>query len=219
MRRMKRAMTVLGLAALGLAGGAGAWAANASDSLTVTITPNAFYAVSITTTNAVLNLGLVNLGVSTWTVSPATVTILSSFAQTGLTLQGAITAASNPWSFSTDSTTLQTDKLAAWAVFTDTSVNTSPSQSSGYFNGTTQANNTDMFDTTVRPVGVTGGGGSEFIANPGDLGYKQMEFLPTNTVDPNGSRSFLWLRFRLPGGTTGTSAQNITVTLTAGAPQ
>ena len=73
--------------------GAGVAQAATSDSLTVTITPTASYAVVVTTTPAgFLNLGTVALAASTQTVQPSTITVNSTFAYTGLTLQGQITS-------------------------------------------------------------------------------------------------------------------------------
>jgi hypothetical protein len=204
---------------LGLALIAGRAYAADKDSLTVTITPNVYYAVVITTgTGSFLDLGSVPLGVSTWTVRPATVTIQSTYAGTDLKLQGNITSAGSAWSFSADSTTIAGNELAAWAVFTDTSVAASPAQTSGYFNGTTQGTGNDMIDGTLRDVGAVAAAGSAFLAGTGDAGYKTMQAIPTETVDAASSRAHLWLRFRLPGSSSTPDAQKITLTLTAGAP-
>ena len=215
-REMKGVLTALWLG-LGLTGAREAVAAS-TDSLTVTITPNALYAVSINTASVVLDLGGVNLGASTQTVSPATVTIQSSYAGTDLKLQGSIAPGVAPWSFSADSTTLENDKLAAWAVFTDLSVSAAPGQTSGYFNGTAPGTANDMIDGTSQDVGAVSGVGTGFLAGTSDAGYKTMQAIPNYTTDQTASRSHLWLYFRLPGGTTSSAAQKITVTLFAGAP-
>ena len=83
-----------------------------SDSLTVTITPNAFYAVDIDTSNfAGMNLGTVDLAASTQTVLPSTVTIQSTYATTDLRLQGSIASAGTPWTFDADTSSNQDDSL------------------------------------------------------------------------------------------------------------
>src|SRR5436190_513653 len=97
-------------------------AAGLSDSLTITITPNAGYSVMITTTNVGLDLGTVALGASTQTVRPSTVTVTSSFAATGLKLTGSMSGAGIPWTYAINTAAQAQDELAAWAVFTDTSV-------------------------------------------------------------------------------------------------
>lgn len=209
---MKAAMAlaiVLGLAVCADAG--------TKDSLMVTITPNVYYAVLISTGNVGLNLGTVELKASTQTVNPSTVTIQSSYAKTELKLEGAIahSGAGTEWTFSIDSTTYETDKLAAWAVFTDTSVVSAPSQSSGYFNGTEPGADADLIGSAQQHVGETGGSGTRFLAGIGDSGYKPMDAIPNDTTDLAASRSHLWLMFRLPGGSTSPDAQNITLTLTA----
>src|SRR5688572_69595 len=109
MKRLSKAALALGFA-LGL------YVNNASaadnDSLTVTITPNAFYAVDIDTAGIVMNLGSVALSASTQTVMPATVTIQSTYATTDLTLIGAITApGGTAWTFDASSATVNPNEI------------------------------------------------------------------------------------------------------------
>src|SRR4051812_1936116 len=74
-----------------------------SDLLTVTITPNASYAVDIDTQNVTLNLGTVALGATVQTMRPSTVTVQSTYASTDLRLQGSIAVGSGQvWSFDGD---------------------------------------------------------------------------------------------------------------------
>ena len=215
---MKR-ITILATLALGLGLVSTAQAATTTDSLTVTITPNAYYAVAIDTASVALNLGSVALNTQTATVNPATVTIQSTYATTELNLDGTIaTDAGTAWTFSADSTTAQTDKLVAWAVFTDTGVASAPAQAGEFFDGTTQGTDSDMFGLGDFAVGDAGAGESRFLAATTDAGYKSMNSMPNNIVDNPASRSHLWLRFRLPGSSTSSTAQNITVKLTARAP-
>lgn len=186
-----------------------------ADSLTITIRPNAYYAVDIDTANVSMDLGTVGLGLSTQTVSPATVTIQSTFAQTELQIHGSIDSLV-PWSFDADTSDQNPDQLAAWATFTTVARTSAPVQSGGYFSGTVPgAANSDVISTTTRYVGTGGGGTNLFEAN-GEFAYKDMNDLPPDP-DPLG-KSHLWLYFRLPNATTEDDPQNITITITATAP-
>ena len=193
-----------------------------SDSLTVTITPNAYYAVAVDTTATSLNLGSIALGAVTGTVLPATVTVNSTYAQTDLTLIGfATTTAGVPWTFDLDTTSTETDKVAVWAVFTDTSVVATPMWGvDGAFSGTQPPQNGSdvVSDQAAIDVGDGGGFTSRYVLTPGSAGYKSMEDIPSSAADLAGSRSKLWFRFRLPAATTSNTAQRLTFTITAGAP-
>ena len=218
----------LGLLAA-LAGLATAARANTADSLEVTITPKAAYSVLVTTTPAgYLNLGLVSLSASTQTVQPSTITVNSSYAYTGLSLTGSITGGGPPWTFASN-TTPALDKLEAWVVFTDTSIQTMPL--SGTFLGISPGANSDMVQAASLAVGATGiptctGGsgtagasGKSYIWASGTAGYKPMECVPSNVTDPAGGLSFMWMLFTLPPTTTSINPQKIQYTLTAAAPQ
>src|SRR2546423_835565 len=125
--KMKRITKVALALALGL-GLTQAVHAAVSDSLTVTITPNAFYAVDIDTGNVSLDLGTVGLNASTQTVQPSTVTVQSTYATTDLKLVGSISSVGTAWSFDDDTSTSDNDKLAAWATFTSVARSSAPSQ-------------------------------------------------------------------------------------------
>ncbi len=213
MRKMTKAAMTLAIV-LGLALRA---EAATSDALMISVIPNVYYAVDITTAAGGLDLGTVDLKASTQTVNPSTVTIQSSYAKTELKLQGAIahSGAGQAWSFSNSSDTYETDKLVAWAVFTDTSVASAPSQESGYFNGTSSTTVSDIIHGTQVHVGEEGGTETRYLADPGDDGYKSMDAMPPYSVNAGGSQSHLWLMFRLPGASTSPGAQNITLTITA----
>ncbi|MBI5245834.1 MAG: hypothetical protein HY923_01535 [Elusimicrobia bacterium] len=205
------------------------WAQSAraavSDSLTVTITPNAGYSLTLSTATTGLDMGTVPLGASTQTVNPSTVTITSSFATTGLKLQGSMGGAGTPWTFAQNTAAQGSDQLAAWAVFTDTSINNyavlgTTGTNSNYFVGTTSGTTgSNVIGSLLAPVGTfTGSSSPQFIANAGQAGRKTMASLPTFASDPNASRSFLWMYFVLPPATTDGNAKLVTLTLTAGAP-
>jgi len=188
-----------------------------SDSLTVTITPNAFYAVDIDTANVVLDLGTVDLAASTQTVQPSTVTIQSTYATTDLRLQGAISSAGTPWTFDADTSSNESDALQAWGVFTTVARSSAPTQTSGYFSGTQPGvNDSDVISTTNRYVGTQGGVTNQFEAAGADFAFKDMDSLVPAPLA--AAYSHLWLMFRLPSSTTDTSAQDVSIVLTAVAP-
>jgi len=186
-----------------------------SDSLTVTITPNAFYAVDIDTSNfSGMDLGTVDLAASTQTVLPSTVTIQSTYATTDLRLQGAIASVGTPWTFDANTASNESDSLQAWGVFTSVARSSAPTQTSGYFSGTTPgANDSDLISTTNRYVGTQGGVTNQFEADAADFAFKDMDSLPPSPAA--ASLSHLWLMFKLPSATTDTAAQLVTLTLTA----
>lgn len=207
-----KSWTILGaLLLLGALSTGSAQAAD-TDSLTVTITPNAQYAVDVDTaiSPALLNLGAVNLGQSTFTVNVTTVEVQSTYAATDLSIRAQVI--SGGWSIDGDTTAAETDGLQAWAVFTDTSVvtDTVANAQPGAFDAA------DLLQTTNRDVGVFGAATMYQLTS--GTGFKSMEDLPSAAVDIPASRSHLWLKFTLPPVTTTLSAQQVYVTVTAGAP-
>ncbi|MEQ1918989.1 MAG: hypothetical protein ABL955_07300 [Elusimicrobiota bacterium] len=219
-KKMKTPMKMWLAATALLVGLAGQASAIDTDSLTVTITPTASYSLTVSTNPGSgdwLNLGTVGLGLSTFTVRPATVTVTSSYAQTDLTIIG--TVLSGGWTLGANSAALGNDELAAWAVFTDTSVMASPAQASGYFSGTTpNVDNTDLLRNAIDDVGTAAGGNRKFVAAAGDAGYRSMEDISSNAVDAPAATSHLWLRFKLPPTTTTLTAKQLQITITAGIP-
>ena len=189
-----------------------------SDSLTVTITPNAAYALDITTGSPLgfLDLGNVALGASTFTIAPATVTIGSSFATTDVRIVTQITGG---WSLDTQSAVAPAaDTLQAWAVFTDTGVPANPTGNYGTVAETFGANGNHLLGTSVQYAG-TAGAVTQYVETAGTAGYKSMDDNPSALgPDPAGATSHLWLKFKLPGVTSTTNPQNITVTLGAAPP-
>ena len=184
--------------------GALAQAGIPSDSLVITIAPNAYYAVSIDTTNVGLDLGTVALGGSTQTVAASTVTIDSTYATTELELAGAITCAGGTqWTFDSDTANQENDKLAAWAVFAATTVAAAPA-----FDGTVPgANNSDAIDAGPRNIGAAADSLFEDAS-------KEMYNLAKN------AKAHAWFKFRLPDSSTSGSdkPQRISLTLTAKQP-
>jgi hypothetical protein len=177
-----------------------------SDALTVTITPNAFYALDIDTATVALDMGTVTLGASTQTVSPSTVTIQSTYATTDVKLQGSI---SGGWSFDTNTATSEQDALAAWATFTSVARSSAPTQSGDYFSGTNPGSG-DVIDTNSRYVGTSANDGtSNLFENNSGFDSRDTDALAVN------AQAGLWLYFRLPSATSSSSAKDVTVTLTA----
>jgi hypothetical protein len=201
---------------------AGPAAAAATDSLTVTVTPNAAYSLTLSTGLAAnsFSLGSVNLAASTFTVNPATVTITSSFATTGLTVQGLLTGG---WTLETSNTaSLGQDKLAAWAVFTDTGVSLASTVAGlgGAFSGTaSNVDDSDLLDPTGRSVGNAATSPlRNYVLTSGAADWKPMHNLPPSSTDAGGAASHLWLKLTLPPTTSTVAQQSLTVVVTAGAP-
>jgi hypothetical protein len=221
MNNEKRWLTGLAAGLLLLA--AGRAIAAGSDSLTVTITPNAGYSVTVTTTGVGLDMGAVSLGASTQTVRPSTITVTSSYATTGLKLTGSMSGTGTPWTYAANTAAQGTDQLAAWAVFTDTSVADytvlgTTGTNSNYFTGTLATTaGSGVISTSADQVG-TGAGPAQFIAAAGQVGRKTMAALPSNAADLAGSRAHMWMYFVLPPSTTDNNPKRMTFTLTAGAP-
>lgn len=192
--------------------------AASTDSVTVTVRPNAYYAVTIDTGNVVMDLGTVDLNTATQTVRPATVTVQSTFATTDLKLRGSISSAVTPWTFDDDSTSSEPDKIAAWATFTSVQRSSVPAMAGDYFSGTAPAAvGSDVLSASDRYAGSSASDGTTdlFETNSG-FDAKNMDALPPDP-DP-AAKSHLWLYFRLPSATSTGDLQNVTVTVTATAP-
>ncbi len=185
------------------------------DSLTVTITPTAAYAVDVDTaiTPALLNLGSVGLGVSTYTVNVTTVQVQSSYASTQLQIVPEVLDGS--WTIDNSTAAQETDALQVWAVFTDTSIvsGTVVQGLAGAYGAT------DLLFNTPQYVGAANGG-TRYEVDATAAGYKNMDnHVSSLAGDVPASRSHLWLKFTLPQVTTTLTAKNIYVTVAAGAPQ
>lgn len=187
-------------------------------SLTIRITPNVDYGVQIDTAtydsggDGYISLGTVDLYASTWTVRPATVTILGNVGTAGantgqeLDLSAAIASAGTAWTFdatpSTDATNGAVDELAMYALFSETTLSAAPG-GDDFANGTADAS----YASGSQRAGA---------ANPnnGDKYEYQGGTIDMDNLSPS-DQSHLWLFFRLPSTTSDTQAQDVTVTLTA----
>ena len=206
--------------ALVLAAGS-AWAvdpdaSNNSDQIRIRITPNADYGVEIDTGNLPMAGGLIDLGAlslyaSTFTVKPATVTILGSVSKsagnpttTGQELD--VTAAiSGGWTFDTTPTTDNTsgaiDELAMFLLFSDTALAAGPAASE--FAGATAG------VTTAAAIRAGGSSSTGVVYEKTGAAAGDMDNLSV------GNKRHMWTYFRLPDATSTASAQDVTVTLTA----
>ncbi|MEK7388951.1 MAG: hypothetical protein AAB036_04570 [Elusimicrobiota bacterium] len=185
-----------------------------SDSLTITITPNAQYRIDIDTFNSSLDLGFVDLDQDTFTVKPATVTVGSTFATTDIRV---VTQIAGGWTLDPDTSNKEQNALQAWGVFTDTSIAASPG-GAGAFSGTSfGANNSDVLGDSVGYAG-TAGGVTQYVLTSAEAGYKSMDAIPSYATDEPASKAYLWLKFHLPPATTVTNAQEVTITLGGAAP-
>ncbi len=216
MKSKQYAIALLGMALMVMVTGR-AWAttnsANNQDSLTITILPNIDRGVSIDTNTEIMDLGTVDLGVTTQTVRPATVTILGSMSSDGSQTTGQeldLSLTFSPvggWSLDTsptiDSTSNETDAIAVYALFSDTTLSLAPTAAQFVAeNG--------AFTTTLARAGGGVGNGTRFEKTGGGA-------LPGDGMDhlSTGDKAHLWMLFRLPNVTTVTDAQEITLTATA----
>jgi hypothetical protein len=216
----------LALAALVWLGVGTASAVGTSDSVTITITPSAAYVITITTAASGANLGSVPLNSSTFTAQASTVSVTSTFAWTGLKIQGAVSSpGGTPWSLVSTNTSVQ-DGLSAWALFTDTSIVTAPATtvltSSNAIVGTGQFTVGAIGNPGCGAGTGTGAGLALFERQTGGvgLGLKHMECLPPVSLDTYGAQPHMFLYFQTPPTSTDLAhAQLVTFTLTANAPQ
>ncbi len=208
MKRMKRLMAALAVSC-GIAGTV--HAGIPSDALTVTIRPNAYYAVTISTDDALLDLGTVALAVTTQTVSPATVTIQSTYAQTDLVLQGFIeSAGAGDWTFDASSASVVANEIAAWATFTSIARSSAPAQTGDYFDGTSPGTGNDMISGSPQYAGTSATNSTaNMFEVSGEFDDKEMD------AQAISSQSHLWLYFRMPLSAADNDPQNITILLTA----
>ena len=222
-KKIVSGIAVLGLAVVGLMLGSAVKVHAYSDSIStndataivVRVTPRADRGVQLSTGNAgFLQLGTVDLGASTQTVNPATVTITGNFAQTELDLSGLI---SGGWVFENTQTlsnsTGAANRLNAFVSFTSISSGTAPSQNDEYFRVGTTSGSKLTSDTHIFAgvrAGVTVGNGS--------LGTGRFENNGTGNEDmddlSNTAQRHMWTYFKLPAATSSTGEQSIFLTLT-----
>jgi hypothetical protein len=212
-------------ALLVLVTGVSAWAAdpnaaNTEDGLTVRITPNADYGVTIDTANLglageTIDFGSLDLYTSTYTLKPATVTITGTVSKNGsqggqeLDVTARILTA-NGWVFdptpTTDATSGSVDELAMFLLMSPTTLSASPS-AANYAAAASAAELTSGGAGTQTSLTYRGGGN-------GGNGSK-FEFGTDLDQMSVNDKKHLWMYFRLPSQTSTSNAQDIAVTLTA----
>lgn len=188
---------------------------NNTTALIVRITPRADRGVEISTGTAGLaatgeiELGTVEMGASTQTVNPATVTITGNMAQTEIDLSASITGG---WSFQNDQVLTSTgaNQLNAWVTFTSISTGAIPASNNteeyfrvGSSSGAKLTSLTNVF-SAVR-VGKSNGSAIERFENNEDAA--DMDLMAS------GTKRHLWTFFRLPPTTSVTAPQKINIVL------
>ena len=181
---------------------------NNAAGLVVRITPNADRGVTISSGNVGLDLGYVDLGASTQTVRPATVTINGNMIDTELDLAASI---SGGWVFDNSQTFTSTgaNQLNTWVTFTSISTGIAPAQDEEYFrvgtsSGAKLISTTPTFAATA--VGLSGTTGiGRFESNEGASG-------DMDSMAP-GSVRHMFTYFRLPPATSLTASQDVNFTL------
>ena len=184
---------------------------NDATAIVIRITPRADRGVEISTGDAsFLELGTIDIGASTQTVSPATVTITGNMAETELDLSASITGG---WVFDNNQITASTgaNQLNAWVSFTSISTGGIPATNNTeeYFRvgSSSGAKLTSLTQTfTGTRVGLSGADGvGRFENNEGGAGNMDRMV--------NYSKRHMWTFFRLPPTTTITSQQTINIVL------
>ena len=181
---------------------------NNAAGMVVRITPNADRGVQISTGSLNLDLGTVDLGVSTQTIMPATVTIQGNMSGCELELSASITGGWVFQNFQSRSST-GTNQLNVWASFTSISTTTIPTTPDDeYFRvGTSSGAKLVALGPTfpATAIGVIGGSGfGRFETNE-----------PAADMDDMiaGFVRHLWTYFTLPPTTSITGQQSINFVL------
>lgn len=232
--RMKRwirtpaAALALGLLAAGTAR-ADSNSLDDAASLTLTVSPNVNYSVVIDTASTTLGLGAVDLGLSTFTVRPATVTFGGNIT---VGHEANLSAAiSGGWSFNASgSVSTQTagglNLINLYALFTSTKLATAPNSDTfgdpDAIGGpeTRAAIAPGAAAATFGPLraGLSGGGAGAVTNNfecgiVGDCS-KDMDSIDTLSGETNSAKAHLWFFIRMPSSTNTGATQSIQVTLT-----
>jgi len=183
---------------------------NNATAIMIRITPHTDQGVEISSGDVNTNLGTVNLGASTQTVNPATVTVVGNMTNTELNMSGSITGG---WSYDNNQTRTSTagaaNLLNVWATFTSISTASAPSQGDEYFRvgvdtGAKLLSSNNSFASTA--VGLNGSSGlGRFENNEGGLG-------DMDSMNP-GNQRHLWLFFRTPPTTSLSAEQSINFVL------
>jgi hypothetical protein len=169
---------------------------NNVNALTVRITPNADRGVEISSGNVNLNLGTVDMTVSTYTTSPATVTIVGNMTSAELTLAARILGG---WNFDSTPVTAESDKLATWALFSAIAITSAPS-----------ANEFEIYNSTIASDST-----SQAAAQVGDTTNRYEGGWNGSDMDTMAmyTTRHLWIRMRTPSNTSVTGEQTVSFDL------
>jgi len=164
---------------------------NNAAAMIVRISPNVDRGVEISTGDVHLDMGSVELGASTQTVKPATVTIQGTISNTELSLSGSITGG---WSYDNNQTLTSTgtNLLNVWASFTSISTNNAPSQGDEYFRVGTSSGAKLISQTGVYGITEIGHAGTGF-----GLFETNGDGADMDSMNP-GDQKHLWVYFNLP---------------------
>jgi len=176
---------------------------NDAAQLVVSVTPRVDRGIEIDTENVNLDMGLVNLGASTQTVRPATVTIQGNITNIELVLSAQITGG---WVFDDNVTaSTETDKLGVWAVLKDTTSSAVPSKSGSDFDDAQ-----DAMESATSVFGATRAG-----LPGGDTGTNDRFEDGTVNMDSliPGTKRHLWFYFNTPPYTSTAAEQQIQFTI------
>ena len=170
---------------------------NNAAELIVKITPRGDRGVEISSGEATLDLGIVDMSMSTKTVHPATVTIYGNMSTTELEMTSTITAAAGSWGFDDDPSNTNADLLAVWSVFSGIAISSAPSDNEFVVSNATV---TQSMVTTASRIGGVSGNGTRF---EGVWPGSDMD----NMVP--GTKRHLWVRMRTPSSTSFTGEQSV----------
>lgn len=177
--------------------------ANDSAGIQITITPRYDRGIEIDTGTVNLNLGLMEMGVATQTVSPATVTIVGNITNTELDMSAQITGG---WIFDDNVTeSTETDKLAVWAVFKTTTSTAVPTKSGSNFDDAQDSLNSGTASFGSVRVGTQEG-------DSGLNGRFEDGNVNMDSLMPETERH-LWFYFKTPPITSTDNEQKIQFTL------
>lgn len=174
-----------------------------SASVEVHIRPSVDRGILISTdTSGMLDLGDVEMGVSTQTVKPATVTVLGTVTNIELEMSAQIDGG---WRFDNDVGNSEEDNLQAWTLFKSTNVAAVPSASEFFTTKSTITPTTPSANFGPVRVGLVGGDtGNNDRFEDGNVNMDSML--------PNTKRHW-WFYFRTPPVTTTVNEQKITFIL------
>jgi hypothetical protein len=172
---------------------------NNATALTVIIFPRADRGVEISSGEATLDLGVMDMNASTKTVHPATITVVGTMSSTELEMTSTITAVGLlSWNFDDDPLSANADLLSTWAVFTQTSVSDAPADNTFEVSNATI---TQAMVSVAERIGGSGGNGTRFESGA------DMDQMPI------GTKRHLWIRMKTPSSTSYSGQQDVNFTM------